>query len=236
MDVLYFEAPARGGPGIPPSGGSGYRPAPEPLVNAPWPVVALVGGILVLYLLQSQFPIDRVSEAFGFSPARLAAGEPQGLVSSQFVHGNWAHALMNAGFILAFGAPVSRYFGPRLSGAVVFFLFYLGCGVLACLGFALLHWGQPASLIGASGAASGLMGAASRLIAGQGRVGPLASRIVVSMAASWVAVNVVMAYAGGLLIPGAGKDPISWEAHLFGFAAGALLIPAFGWLAGRRRS
>ena len=234
MDVLYFEAPAQDGPGAPPARGSGERPAPEPLVNAPWPVVVLTVGIVVLYLIQSRFPIELVSQAFGFSPARLAQGAPQGLVSSLFVHGNWAHALMNAGFILAFGAPVSRFFGPRFAGVTGFFLFYLACGVLACLGFAAFHWGQPASLIGASGAASGLMGAAARLIAGHGRVGPLGSRVVVSMGLSWVAVNVIMAFAGGLLIPGAGDDPISWEAHLVGFAAGAVLLPVFGWLAGRR--
>ena len=79
-----------------------------------------------------------------------------------------------------------------------------------------------------------LRDASDLLIAGQGRVGPLASRIVISMALSWVAVNVVMAYAGGLLQPGAGDAPVSWEAHLAGFAVGALLIPAFGWLAARR--
>lgn len=236
MQVLSFEAPAEGGPGVPPAHrGSGHRrPENQPLVNAPWPVVVLTVGILVAYLIQSRFPVEWVSQVLGFSPARFAAGSAQGLVSSLFVHGNWAHALMNAGFILAFGAPVSRFFGPRLGGAVAFFLFYLACGVVACLGFAVLNWGLPAALIGASGAASGLMGAAARLIAGHGRVGPLFSRIVLTMGASWVAVNILMAFAGGLLVPGAGDDPISWEAHLTGFAAGALLISPFGWLAGRR--
>ena len=234
MDVLCFESPAQGGPGTPAARGSGDRLPPEPLVNAPWPVVVLTASIVVAYLIQSRFPIATVSQVFAFSPVSLAHGSPQGLVSSLFVHGSWAHALMNSGFILAFGAPVSRFFGPRFTGVVMFFLFYLACGILACLGFAALHWDQPASLIGASGAASGLMGAASRLIAGQGRVGSLFSRVVLSMGASWVAVNIVMAYAGGLLMPGAGDGPISWEAHLTGFLAGALLIPAFGRLSGRR--
>ena len=234
MDVLRFEAPASGGPGRTPPPGSGDRPAPEPLVNAPWPVVVLTLGIIAAYLLQRQFSTDVVAAIWGFSPARLAEGSLQGLVSSQFIHGNWAHALMNAGFVLAFGAPVSRFMGSRPTGVAAFFLFYLTSGVLACLGFASLHWGQETTLIGASGAASGLMGAASRLIAGRGRVGPLFAPIVVSMAASWVLINVVMAFAGGLIIPGAGDAPISWEAHLAGFAAGALIVPAFGWLAGRR--
>eukprot|EP01036_Dinobryon_divergens_P044968 gene44968-60022_t len=157
-------------------GGPVRRQAPEPLVNAPWPVVVLTVGIVVAYLIQSRFPLDAVSAAFGFSPAGLLDGRPERLLTSLFVHGNWAHALMNAAFILAFGAPVARFFGPKPGGAIDFFLFYLVCGILACLGFAALHWGQDASLIGASGAASGLMGAAARLIGGNGRVGPLFSK------------------------------------------------------------
>lgn len=210
------------------------RRAPEPLVNAPWPVVVLTVGIVVLYLVQTRFPIDSVSSLFGFSPAELLQGHPQTLLTSLFVHGNWSHALMNAAFILAFGAPVARFFGPRLGGAIDFFLFYIFCGVLACLGFAAVHWGQNASLIGASGAASGLMGAAARLIGGQGRVGPIFSRAVTGMGIGWLIINVIMAFAGGLLVPGAGSASVGWEAHLAGFVAGVLLIGPFGWIADRR--
>lgn len=233
MSAVYFEAPDRGGSTPKQPGDPGFRPTPEPLVNAPWPVVVLTLGIVGLYLLQSRLPFDVVADAFAFSPAQLLEGRPERLISSQFVHGNWAHALMNAAFILAFGAPVARFFGPRPGGAATFFLFYLTCGVLACLGFAALHWGQNAALVGASGAASGLMGAAARLIGGNGRVGPLFSRAVTGMGLAWLIVNIVMAFAGGLLVPGAGDASVGWEAHLTGFAVGVLLIAPFGWLAGR---
>lgn len=209
------------------------RPS-EPLVNAPWPVVVLTVGIIVAYLVQSRFPLDGVSALLGFSPAELLQGHPAGLLSSLFVHGNWAHALMNAAFILAFGAPVARFFGPHVGGAIDFFLFYLFCGVLACLGFAALHWGQETSLIGASGAASGLMGAAARLIGGDGRVGPVFSRAVVGMGAGWLIINIIMAFAGGLAVPGGGLGAVGWEAHLAGFVAGVLLIGPFAWAVGRR--
>ena len=209
------------------------RRAPEPLVNAPWPVVVLTVGIVLLYLVQTRFPLDAVSGLFGFSPAGLLQGHPEQLLTSLFVHGNWSHALMNAAFILAFGAPVARFFGPRPGGVIDFFLFYIFCGVLACLGFAALHWGQNASLIGASGAASGLMGAAARLIGGQGRVGPVFSRAVTGMGLGWLIINIIMAFAGGLLVPGAGSASVGWEAHLAGFVAGVLLIGPFGWVTGR---
>lgn len=211
-----------------------HRREPEPLVNAPWPVVVLTVGIVGLYLVQTRFSMEAVSDLFGFSPAGLLQGHPDTLLTSQFVHGNWSHALMNAAFILAFGAPVARFFGPRLAGAIDFFLFYLFCGILACLGFAALHWDQNAALIGASGAASGLMGAAARLIGGQGRVGPIFSRAVTGMGLGWLIINLIMAFAGGLLVPGAGSASIGWEAHLAGFVAGVLLIGPFGWIADRR--
>ncbi len=234
MISAHFEVSAQGGPRPPEPDDPGFRPTPEPLVNAPWPVVALTLGIVAAYAVQSRFPIGVVADLLAFSPSLMLQGHLERLFTSQFIHGNWAHALMNAAFILAFGAPVARFFGPRLGGALDFFLFYLTCGALACLGFAALHWGQEAALLGASGAASGLMGAAARLIGGQGRVGPVFSRAVTGMGLGWLIVNVIMAFAGGLLLPGAEGASVGWEAHLAGFAVGVLLIGPFGRLAGRR--
>ncbi|MBL8554017.1 MAG: rhomboid family intramembrane serine protease [Phenylobacterium sp.] len=234
MHVVHFEAPAPGGRKPQPSprpGEPGYRPPSEPIVNAPWPVVVVCLGILAIYLVQSRFPF--LADAYAFSPEQLLRGDYAPLITSQFLHGGWPHALMNAAFILAFGAPVSRFFGPRLLGTLGFFLFFLACGALAALGFAAAHWGQPAAMVGASGAASGLMGAAARLIGGKGEVGPIFSQAVTGMGAAWIVVNVIMAFTGGLLIPGAGDAGVAWEAHLAGFAAGVLLIQPFGWLAHR---
>jgi membrane associated rhomboid family serine protease len=234
MEILYFEAPAKGGPGTPRAGEPGYRPAPEPMINAPWQVAAVSLGIVGLYVLQSRFPLAQVEAAFAFSPALMLQGHPERLISSMFVHGNWSHALINAGFALAFGAPVARLLGARLGGAVAYFLFFLTSGVVASLGFAAAHWGQDVLAIGASGATSGLMGAAARLIGGQGRVGPLFSKAVMQMGAAWLAINVIMALSGNLLIPGGGDAVVGWEAHVTGFVAGVLLIGPFAWLAGRR--
>jgi membrane associated rhomboid family serine protease len=203
MEVAYFEAPAPGGPRPQPQPGEpGYRPPSEPIVNAPWPVVILSLGIVALYIVQSRFPF--LADAYAFSPDQITRGDYLPLITSQFLHGGWPHALMNAAFVLAFGAPVSRFFGPRLVGSVAFFVFYLLCGVLAALGFAAAHWGQAAAMVGASGAASGLMGAAARLIGGRGEVGPLFSQAVTGMGVAWIVVNVIMAFTGGLMIPGAG--------------------------------
>jgi membrane associated rhomboid family serine protease len=89
-------------------------------------------------------------------------------------------------------------------------------------------------MVGASGAASGLMGAAARLIGGQGRVGPVFSQAVTGMGLGWLIINLILAVTGGAFIPGAGDAGVAWEAHLAGFVAGVLLIGPIGWLAGRR--
>jgi membrane associated rhomboid family serine protease len=198
-----------------------------------WPVLVLVGAIVGGFALQSLADLNVVAAAFAFTPDALGTGRWWTLFSSQFVHGGWAHALMNAAFILAFGTPVARFFGLRLGGALLFYGFYLASGALAALGFAAVHPGQAVALIGASGAASGLMGAAARLIAGYGQVGPILSRPVLGMGAAWVIVNLIMALVGAALVPGAGDGAVGWEAHLAGFAAGVLLIGPFGWLARR---
>jgi membrane associated rhomboid family serine protease len=134
---------------------------------------------------------------------------------------------MNAAAALAFGAPVARLLGLRAGGAAAFFGFYLVCGALSSLGYVLAH---PASLdpvIGASGAVSGLMGAASRLIEQRGRLGPILSRSTISMAVAWIVVNLIIGYIP--VMPGTGGAGIAWEAHVAGYFAGLLLIGPLAW-------
>lgn len=202
--------------------------AREPVFNAPWPVTALVGLLLGLYLFQLTLPEAFVYGRLGFSAAGLAAGERAPLVTALFVHGGWAHVLLNAAGALAFGAPISRFLGARLAGALAYLGFFLVCGVLASLGYALVNPGETAVLVGASGAVSGLMGAASRLIAGRGQLGPMRSAPVIGMGAAWVIVNLLVGLLG--VAPGMGDAQVAWEAHLFGYAAGLLLIGPLAWV------
>lgn len=233
MSILAFEESAPG-PRYTPEGEPDERRAREPVFNnGAWPVLLLVGAIVAAYALQSRLLSGGAVDALAFRPQDLETGRWQTLLTSLFVHGNWAHAGMNAAFILAFGTPLARFFGTRGRGPVIFYGFYLLCGALACLAFAALHWGSPAGLIGASGAASGLMGAAARLIGGQGTPGRIFSRAVIGMGAAWVIVNLIMAVVGAAFIPGAGDAAIGWEAHLGGFAAGVLLTGPFARLARR---
>ncbi len=225
FDAARGEGPGRRWRGPPSSGG-------EPAFRAPWPVLAIVVAILGGYGLQSLAGDQQgVEAALGFRAADLAAGRLSGLVTALFVHGGWTHAGLNAVAALAFGVPVARLFGVTRWRPLVFFGFYLACGVVGSLGFAVLHRGSAEVLVGASGAVSGLMGAASRLIERPGRLAPFSSPTVIGMAGSWIATNLLLAVFGlGVAVAGA---PIAWEAHLFGYAAGLLAVGPVARLVGR---
>jgi len=210
------------------------RPKREPVFNAPAAALALVALILGGYALQTRFALESVIDGLAFSPAALAQGRWATLVTALFVHGGWGHALMNAAFALAFATPVARFFGERLAGVAMFFLFYLVCGALSSLGYAVVHPAEATPLVGASGAISGLMGAASRLIDGRGRVGRILSSPVLGMGGAWIVVNVLVGVLGSGFTPGADGAPVAWEAHVAGFLAGVLMIWPFAVLARRR--
>jgi membrane associated rhomboid family serine protease len=209
----------------------------EPVLNVPWPLLAIVASIVGGYALQraSGAP-DGAARLLGFAPVDLLHGHAWGLVTALFVHGGWAHAGLNALGATAFGAPVARLFGGRPRGVLVFFLFYLLCGALGSLGFALTRWGSPDVLVGASGAISGLMGAASRLadrrLHPERRqvLAPFLSRTLLSMAAAWLVVNLLIGFTGVDI--GQAGQPVAWEAHLFGYAAGLLLVGPLAAVAG----
>ena len=207
------------------------RPAREPAFNAPWQAVAVVVLIVGGYAVQTLFPADAVVEAYAFSPANLAPGRWPTLVTANFLHGNWAHALMNGAFALAFSTPLARLFGPKLMGGLLFFSFYVLAGALGYLLYGLVHWGGQGLVVGASVAVSGLMGATARLMGGGGRPGPVFSRPVLGLGGGWLAINLIIAVVGGQFLPGAGGAGVAWEAHLTGFAVGVLLIGPFARLA-----
>jgi membrane associated rhomboid family serine protease len=196
----------------------------ERAINAPWPVLALVVILIGAFAVQSLLGVDAVNDALAFSPQDLFTERYAPLVMAIFLHGSWPHVLMNAAFALAFATPVARRMGEDPKGAAAFFVFFLACGILANVGYALLSLGNGGPAVGASGAVAGLMGAASRLLGRPGDLAPFRSRGVIVMAASWVVMNLLF----GLLLvgwmPGAGGAPIAWQVHLAGYAAGLFLI------------
>jgi membrane associated rhomboid family serine protease len=215
------------------------QPEREPFLRAPWPVVALLAVILGAFPVQAWFGVEPIALAWGFSPAGLAHGRWAPLILDLFLHGGWLHVLANSAFILAFGTPVARRFGTDAKGATTFLAFFLMSGVLANLGYAAVNPGSTEPMVGASGAASGLMAAASRLMTREPRLAPFLSRPVISMAIAWIVVNLILAVAqtfgGPGLAPGSNGAPVAWEAHLAGYLAGLVLFEPSLVLVGRVR-
>lgn len=205
------------------------RPPREPIFNAPWPPVAICLLMIVCYLGQGRLS-DASINALALRPSAVLGGQPLGLVTHMFLHGGWLHVLMNAGFCLAFGAPVSRLLGEDGKGAALTALFFLTCGVMAGLVYVAIHPTGDQLVVGASGAVYGLMGAASRLIDWGGVLGPIRSRTVLSMAAVMVVLNLLIGVFGDPMMGGAA---VAWEAHLAGFAVGLFLIGPVARLAQR---
>ncbi|MFG2191204.1 rhomboid family intramembrane serine protease [Streptomyces sp. NPDC048639] len=96
-------------------------------------------------------------ERWGVVPHDLLAGSARALLTpltALFVHGTWLHLLGNLLFLFVFGGMAEERMGRA-----EFTLFYLGVGYLALAGFAAAHPGSTQSLVGASGAISGVLGA-----------------------------------------------------------------------------
>ncbi|MFI8171131.1 rhomboid family intramembrane serine protease [Streptomyces sp. NPDC085931] len=94
---------------------------------------------------------------WGVIPAELFDGSgssPLTPATALFVHGSWVHLLGNMLFLYVFGAMTEERMGR-----VQFTLFYVGCGYLALLGYAVANAHSEQSLVGASGAISAVLGA-----------------------------------------------------------------------------
>jgi membrane associated rhomboid family serine protease len=222
----------------------------QPIFNVPGVVVALLGSFLAVHLVRWALPSEDgawLTAALAFIPARetgLAEDLPGGRIAMatsflthQFVHGDLAHLLINSAWLLAFGTPVARR-----TDVARFVFFFLLAGVAGALLYLAVNGGALILVIGASGAISGLMGAAFRfLFIGMADGGPmrltrasstplmsladtLQDRRILMAIAGWTVLNFVLAWGAAGLTEAAG---IAWEAHLGGFYAGLLLYGFF---------
>lgn len=227
------------------------------MLNVP-PVVALTLLAMALVhavraLLLSQRADVQFLLLFAFIPARydatvLAQGAvPGGLgadiwtfVTYALIHGDITHIGLNAVWLLAFGTPVARRFGPWR------FLVFFAVTAAAGAGLHLAtHPGELAPMVGASAAISGYMAAAIRFVfQGGGPIemwrtpesqayrvpaAPLVATLrdprIVAFLAVWFGLNLLLGL--GTLTIGDGDAPIAWQAHIGGFLAGLVLFAAF---------
>jgi membrane associated rhomboid family serine protease len=141
---------------------------------------------------------------------------------SMFLHGGWLHILGNMLFLWVFGNNVEDRFG-RLR----FLLFYLFCGYVAAYGFAFGNANSTTTLVGASGAIAGVLGAYLVMFprARVTSVIPLGFIFLPLRLPAWAVLGgwflLQWLYSSGTAVAsGAG---VAYLAHVYGFAAGLLV-------------
>jgi len=141
---------------------------------------------------------------------------------SMFLHGGWLHILGNMLFLFIFGNNVEDRFGR-----VKFLLFYLFCGYVAAYGFAYGSPDSTTTLVGASGAIAGVLGAYLVMFPRARVTGliPIAIILIPIRLPAWVVLGgwflLQWLYSSGSgVASGAG---VAYLAHVYGFVAGVLI-------------
>jgi len=212
-----------------------------PFVNT---ILIACCGMAFLYELSLGDRLEQFIRTLGVTPVSVSATLFQGdpafrpiitLFTSMFLHGGWMHLLGNMLYLYIFGDNVE----DRL-GHAGYLLFYLLAGAAAGLTQVYFAPDSTASLIGASGAISGVLGAYFLLYpkARVLTVIPLFVFFPVVELSAFVFLGFwfLMQFLQGALTAWTGAAAgggIAWWAHAGGFVAGAILLPGF--LIARRR-
>jgi membrane associated rhomboid family serine protease len=222
------------------------EPRAEPILRSPPVVVILIGLIaaihVVLWYLGEDWQFWALY-ALAFIPARftdpafamIPGSQYWSFITHAFLHGDAMHLIFNALWLLVFGTVTAR----RL-GAVRFLVLAGVSAAGGALTSLVSHWGEAIILIGASGAVSGMLGAAMPIMFGPGmRWGSaytadlvhaqilrpsqlLRHRNALVFGGVWLAITLYSGATGWTGMSFVEEGGIAWEAHLGGFIAGLL--------------
>lgn len=179
--------------------------------DQPWVTWSIMALCIVIFILQI-LPGSPVTDALAYKAGRpYAATEPWRMITYAFVHGGVPHIALNM---------LSLFFiGPMLEqgiGRVRYLALYLVSAIGGAVAVLLLNPGG--SVVGASGAIFGLLGAVFII---QRKLGGNTSQLLVI-----IGLNLAIGF-----LPGTN---ISWQGHVGGLIAGAAV--AFVYLRTRKAS
>lgn len=223
------------------------------MFNIPGIILLAIGLCIAVFVLQTYILSGEQGVEFlwnfAFIPARMSQYggwySPAAwltTVSYSFMHGGIAHIALNMIWLAAFGSPLAARIGPLRMA-----LFWVATSIAAVMTHFAVYPDSMAPLVGASGAVSGMMGAAARFgfrrsttrhsAAFVGDILPigvaLRMRMVLTFLGVWFVTNIVT----GLLSVGVENSAsIAWEAHIGGFVIGFFGISLFDRRAGRQQS
>ncbi|MEN9244739.1 MAG: rhomboid family intramembrane serine protease [Gloeomargarita sp. DG02_5_bins_242] len=207
----------------------------NPTRHTPVMTYALITVCLVVFFYQTRLDepgLKLFIQTWALIPQELFADfhrEMMTLVSSQFLHGSLWHLVGNMWFLWLFGNNLEDVLGRW-----VFLFFYLCCGGLAALVYAVVIPASGIPLIGASGAIAGVMGGYIVRFP-QAHIHTL---LIVVIFFTIVRIPAVV-YLGFWILwetlraatVSPGQPGIAYLAHVVGFLAGVILLP---WLPERQ--
>jgi membrane associated rhomboid family serine protease len=144
--------------------------------------------------------------------------------TTMFLHGGWAHLLMNMWMLWIFGNNIE----DRL-GHFVYLAFYLMGGIVATLVFWVSGPNVTMPVIGASGAVAAVLGAYA-ITFPTAKVRTLVFFILIAVVdlpalallGVWFMLQVFSGFMG---LWGVAMEPVAFWAHIGGFVAGMILMP-----------
>jgi membrane associated rhomboid family serine protease len=197
--------------------------------------VSLIAVNVAIFLLEALLGqnVNVLISTFGVVPSRLVTQWRNPfvlltLITAMYLHGGWAHLLGNMWYLWIFGDNVEDRMGRGR-----FFAFYTLCGLLSGLLQVAAAPRSPIPMIGASGAIAGVLGA-YLLLFPQARVSTAVLafyfiRIVwlpaVIVLGGWFLIQLLNGLASLNVVMQTGG--VAWWAHIGGFVAGMVTMPAF---------
>lgn len=205
-----------------PSNDNTPPPGTAPFINLPPATATMIGlfwlvHIGVLFLTTPPVHYEILLH-WGFVPARYSEtpftlSALTGLIGYNFLHGSWAHLIINSLMMAAFGKAVESRFGA----GYMLMVFFLSSLLAAGAHFALSPT-SPDPVIGASGGISGLFAIALLMLYRAN--GQLTLRRLGGLIGIFILISVAFGWLGP---PGGGDEKIAWAAHIGGFVAGITL-------------
>ena len=203
-------------------------------VKIQYVTLLLIAANIIIWVVWSTPSLSSVEAvratyiSFGYIPAVINGYESlpavyatlpkqASFVTYAFFHSDFMHLAGNMLFIWVFGDNVEDAMGH-----VKFLLFYLACAAVGAWGHGIINSQSVAPLIGASGAAAGII-AAYLMLHPQVKIWVLMfGKIPLRISALWV-IGAWIAYQVFELIFNSGSD-VSWGAHVGGIVTGAVLV------------
>jgi membrane associated rhomboid family serine protease len=185
-------------------------------------IVFLVWWFSILGLIDNSFAAD-IDNRFAMPPYYIIHGQKlYTLFTSMFLHGSWLHLLGNMLYLYIFGDNIEDIFGH-----MHYLLFYTICGLAGSLTYimSLESLSTIETVVGASGAISGVLGAYLVLYP-KARILTLVFPIIVPIPAIiFVGFWFLMQWLNVIFVSG---GMIAYWAHIGGFIAGMILALTFG--------